>query len=173
MFRVLIKFIVFIVEKVIAAFTLVAAFVSVAQQGGLLERMLGSLVALYGTFYGFGVAYAKNEQFRDVWARFTEGFDKALEAAAQNIEKDPHMVLFVFIATIVCFKLAAWILKTFRKGLLKRRPKAIKAPKRPARPQHMQRPTRPTPPSPTYDKLYEPPEVSPSTSAQIDKLKEE
>lgn len=168
MFRALIRFIILIVEKIIAAFALVAAFVSMAETGGLVARLTGTLETLGRTFYGFGVAYANNEQFRDVWMRFTTAFDEGLATAAKNIEGDPSLVLYTFIATIVCYKLAAWVLKTLRKSLLKKRPKHIKK-SREADP--TMKPPKRRPPSPTYDRLYEPPDLSPSTAAQLDTTK--
>lgn len=159
MFRLLIKFIVIIVEKFLDWFAMVAAFMSVAQAGDIVARMIGTLVSLYHTGYGFISAYMKNENFNDAWSRFTQAFDAGMAVAADNIQKNPQTVLVVFVLTFVCFKLVAWILRRFRKDVLKRRPKVIK-PKKGKK-------------SPTYDRLYEPPELQPSTQAYLEKTREE
>lgn len=160
MFRILFKVIFIIVEKVLAEVALLSAFISVSWEGGLYERVLGGLISLYRTLHGFGAAYARNDVFTDVWARFTKEFSAALETAAKNLENEPNTVLGAFILTFASYKLAAWMLKLIRKNLLRSRPKVMKPKVRGRK-------------GPAYDQLYEPPNMSPSTSAYLDHKKTE
>ena len=130
MFRRLIKLIFVIAEIILSLFAMVAAFISVSWTGDLHLRVAGGLISLYETAYGFGIAFYENEAFAAVWARFAKVFVERLDVAENNLVKEPDKVLAVFILTLVCYKLAAWILKILRTGLLKKRPRAMKPEKR-------------------------------------------
>lgn len=160
MFRRLIKLIFVIAEIILSLFAMVAAFISVSWTGDLHLRVMGGLVSLYETAYGFGIAFYHNEAFADVWARFAKVFVERLDVAENNLVKEPDKVLAVFILTLVCYKLAAWILKILRTGLLKKRPRAMKPAKRKEKGE-------------TYDQLYKRSSISPSTQSYLDRMKQQ
>lgn len=163
MFRALFKGIFWLAEKILSWFALVAAFISVGWQGHLMERILGGLISLYATTKGFILAYHHNEMFDEVWSRFTDAFEARLQAAGTNIDADPQMVLVAFVLTLICYKLAAWILRLARKGMGGRKTPKVKK-------QKIKKDKKDK--SNAYEQLYRPPEVSPTTSDYLDKAEE-
>lgn len=162
MFRRLFKLIFFVAEVILSQFAMVAAFISVSWTGELHLRVVGGLISLYETAYGFGFAFYKNEAFAEVWTRFEAAFVERLDMARKNLEIEPDKVLAVFILTLVCYKLAAMVFKVLRTGLLKKRPRVMK----PAKKQKT---------GEAYDELYKqnkPSGISPSTQSYLEKMKQ-
>jgi hypothetical protein len=142
---------------------MVAAFISVSWKGDLHLRVVGGLISLYDTAYGFGDAFYKNEAFAGVWGRFAAAFTERLNMAQKNLETEPDKVLAVFILTLICYKLAAWILKILRTGLLKKRPRVMK-------------PAKKAKTGEAYNELYKqskPSGISPSTQSYLEKMKQQ
>jgi len=164
-FRRLFKLIFFVAEIILSQFAMVAAFISVSWKGDLHLRVLGGLISLYETAYGFGFAFYKNEAFAGVWDKFNAEFIERLGMAKKNLETEPDKVLAVFILTLVCYKLVAMVFKVLRTGLLKKRPRVMK----PAKKQKT---------GEAYDELYKPSQqskpsgISPSTQSYLEKMKQ-
>lgn len=163
MFRRLFKLIFFVVEIILSQFAMVAAFISVSWKGDIHMRVLGGLISLYDTAYGFGYAFYKNEAFADVWERFAKAFAERLDAAQSNLTTKPEMALAAFILTLLCFKIGAMIFRVLRTGLLKKRSRAMK-------------PAKNKKTGEAYNELYKqskPSGISPSTQSYLERLKKD
>ena len=170
MFRRLFKLIFWLAEVILSQFAMVAAFISVSWKGDIHLRVLGGLISLYETAYGFGYAFYKNEAFAETWKRFVEEFNARLNVAQENLTNKPEMALAAFILTLLCFKLGAMIFRVLRTGLLKKRPRAMKPAKKAKTGEaynELYKQNKPTQPSqPTT-----PSGISPSTQSYLEKMK--
>ena len=163
MFRRLFKLIFVIAEVILSQFALIAAFIAVAWTGDIHMRVLGGLISLYETAYGFGIAFYKNEAFTGVWTRFAKQFAERLDVAQNNLTTKPEMALAAFILTLLCYKLGAWVLRIIRTGLLKKRPRAMK-------------PAKKEKTGEAYNELYKqskPSGISPSTQSYLERMKQQ
>jgi hypothetical protein len=166
-FRRLFKLIFFLAEVILSQFAMVAAFISVSWTGDIYMRVLGGLVSLYDTAYGFGYAFYKNEPFATTWETFAKAFADRLDVAKSNLTDKPEMALAAFILTLLCFKLAAMVFRVLRTGLLKKRPRAMK-------------PAKKSKTGEAYNELYKqskpgqqskPSGISPSTQNYLERMK--
>jgi len=117
--RITFKTILFIIEKLIAEFAILAAILSIVHQGSYIDRAIGGMTTIYNALYGFGHAYIVNIGFRDFMGNLTANVLNALASIAINIQSDPRQVLTAFIITYVAYKIIALLLKVIRKKLLK------------------------------------------------------
>ena len=173
MFRRLFKLLFWLAEVILSQFAMVAAFISVSWKGEIHLRVLGGLISLYETAYGFGYSFYKNEAFAEVWKRFVEAFNARLNVAQENLTDKPEMALAAFILTLLCFKIGAMIFRVLRTGLCRKRPKVMKPAKKAKTGEaynelyKQNKPSQPSQPS----QPATPSGISPSTQSYLEKMK--
>lgn len=118
--RVFLKFIFFIVEKVMAELALLAALFSVTEQGTYADRIIGGMMDILRAIYGFAHAYIENIGFREFMSELSTGILKQLADIGENVEANPRRAFFALIATYVTYKVIPLLLKLIRKKLLTR-----------------------------------------------------
>ncbi|MFH1830011.1 MAG: hypothetical protein ABH871_04460 [Pseudomonadota bacterium] len=119
MIRCLLKFIFFIVEKVMAELALLAALLSITETGSYVDRVIGGMLDILYAIYGFVHAYVANISFREFMTTLSTGIIKQLAAIGDNIQADPRRALIAIIATYVTYKVIPLLLRLIRKKLLK------------------------------------------------------
>ena len=115
----IIKAVLLVVEKLIWELALIAALLSLAFTGPILDRIIGGMRKILLALYAFGEAYYQNAPLDKFMAGFSTSVQNVISSITLNIKKDPQTVLIAFIATFVFFKIAAAILKLIRKKVLR------------------------------------------------------
>jgi len=113
------KAVIFVVEKLTWELALIAALLSLAVGGPIVERIIGGMRKILLALYAFGEAYYLNTEIDKFMYGFSDSVQKTINAITFNIKKDPQTVLIAFVATFVSYKIAAIILKLIRKKVLR------------------------------------------------------
>ncbi len=118
--RVFLKFVFFVVEKVMAELALLAALFSITEQGTYVDRIAGGMLDILRAIYGFAYAYIKNIGFREFMSALSTGILRQLADIGENVEANPRRAFIALIATYITYKVIPLLLKLIRKKLLRR-----------------------------------------------------
>ncbi|MFA5812092.1 MAG: hypothetical protein WC956_07180 [bacterium] len=157
MIRFIVRTLIFIVEKLMNELALIAALLTLGQQGSAHERLIGGSRAIGFVLRDFGLAVYHNTPFSQVMGGMRTGIDNAIDGIVKSIEGDPQTALVAAIGTFFTYKLLPYFLRIMRRALKKGRRSSdiAKAPK-PPKPSHAGNTSASAvaEKSPTYQKLY-------------------
>ena len=142
MIRTILKCIVYVVEKFIAELALIAAILSTTVTGNVPERIVGGIMSVINLIIKIVDVYVKNTGVRTVINNFGASALKSIGNIGDNLQKDPRLVLIVFVSVYVLVKLIALCFYFIRRALRKKS-EVITTPTKPQPPIHQKTENRP------------------------------